>query len=124
MFYNRTYKYLYRQSEVFYLQPTIDYEKLGMRIKDIRMRRNLTQDNLAQLVDCNVSHISNVENAHTKVSLIALLAIANALDTTIDYLLSNQYTQSGNALDGAILKALEKCDDEKKERILKMIDLM
>lgn len=99
---------------MFYLQPTIDYEKLGMRIKDIRMRRNLTQDNLAQLVDCNVSHISNVENAHTKVSLIALLAIANALDTTIDYLLSNQYTQSGNALDGAILKALEKCDDEKK----------
>ena len=71
---------------MFYLQPTIDYEKLGMRIKDIRMRRNLTQDNLAQLVDCNVSHISNVENAHTKVSLIALLAIANALDTTIDYL--------------------------------------
>lgn len=106
------------------MQSTIDYEKLGMRIKEIRTNRNLTQDNLAQMVDCNVSHISNVENAHTKVSLIALLAIANALDTTIDYLLSNQYAKSKNALDGAILKALEKCDNEKKERILKMIDLM
>ena len=75
-------------------------------------------------MDCNSSHISNVENAHTKVSLIALLAIANALDTTIDYLLADQYKKSKNALDGAILKALERFDNEKKERILKMIELM
>ncbi len=106
------------------MQPTIDYAKLGMRIKEIRISKNLTQDNLAQMVDCNVSHVSNIENAHTKVSLIALLAIANALDTTIDYLLSDQYVKSENALDGAILKALKKCDNAKKERILKMIDLM
>lgn len=106
------------------MQPKIDYEKLGMRIKEIRISKNLTQDNLAQMADYNVSHISNIENAHTKVSLIALLAIANALDTTIDYLLANQYVKSENALDGAVLKALERCDNEKKERILKMIDLM
>ncbi len=109
---------------MFYLQATIDYKKLGMRIKEIRINRNLTQENLAQMVDCNSSHISNVENAHTKVSLMALLAIANALDTTIDYLLADQYKKSKNALDSAILKALEKVDNEKKERILKMIDLM
>jgi len=106
------------------VQTTIDYERLGIRIKETRTNRNMTQDNLAQMVDCNVSHISNVENAHTKVSLIALLAIANALNTTIDYLLSDQYTEPKDALDGAILKALKKCDTEKKERILKMIDLM
>jgi transcriptional regulator with XRE-family HTH domain len=109
---------------VLYLQPTIDYKKLGLRIKEIRISKDLTQENLAQMVDCNSSHISNVENAHTKVSLIALLAIANALDTTIDYLLADQYKKSKNALDGAILKALERFDNEKKERILKMIELM
>ncbi len=109
---------------MLFVQLTIDYKKLGMRIKEIRTQRNLTQEGLAQMVDCNVSHISNVENAHTKVSLIALLAIANALGTTIDYLLSSQYIKSENALDGAILKALENCSDEKKERILRMIDLM
>ncbi len=109
---------------MFSLQPTIDYKKLGMRIKEIRINRNLTQENLAQMVNCNPSHISNVENAHTKVSLIVLLSIANALDTTIDYLLANQYKKSKTALDSAILKSLEKFDNEKKERILKMIELM
>lgn len=106
------------------MKSTIDYKKLGMRVKELRTSRNLTQENLAQMVDCNPAHISNVENAHTKVSLIALLAIANALDTTIDYLLADQYEKSESALDGAILKALGKFDNEKKERILKMIDLM
>ena len=106
------------------MKATIDYKKLGMRVKEVRISRNLTQENLAQMVDCNPAHISNVENAHTKVSLIALLAIANALDTTIDYLLADQYEKSENALDGAILKALGKFDNEKKERILKMIDFM
>ena len=42
------------------MQQTIDYEKLGLKIKAVRVSRNLTQDNLAQLVDCNVSHISNI----------------------------------------------------------------
>lgn len=106
------------------MKSTIDYKKLGMRVKEARISRNLTQENLAQMVDCNPAHISNVENAHTKVSLIALLAIANALDTTIDYLLADQYEKSENALDNAILKALEKFDNEKKERILKMLDFM
>ena len=104
------------------MKSTIDYKKLGMRVKEVRISRNLTQENLAQMVDCNPAHISNVENA--QVSLIALLAIANALDTTIDYLLADQYEKSENALDGAILKALAKFDNEKKERILKMIDFM
>ena len=106
------------------MKSTIDYKKLGTRIKDVRTSKNLTQENLAQMIDCNPAHVSNVENAHTKVSLIALLAIANALDTTIDYLLADQSEKSENALDGAILKALAKFDNEKKERILKMIDFM
>jgi transcriptional regulator with XRE-family HTH domain len=106
------------------LQPIIDYEKLGLRIKALRTDRNLTQDNLAQAVDCNVSHISNIENNHTKISLNVLLAIANALDTTIDYLLSEQYEKTSLALDNAILKALQNCDNQKKEKILKIIDIL
>ena len=106
------------------MQPTIDYEKLGLRIKSIRTSKNLTQENLAQLVDCNVSHISNIENNHTKVSLIMLLAIANALNTSIDYLLSEQYENSSLALDNAILRAVKDCDNAKKEKILKMIEIL
>lgn len=106
------------------MQQEIDYKELGRRIKQIRQSQNLTQDNLAELVSCNTSHISNIENNHTKVSLNVLLAIANALNTSIDYLLSNQYENSSMALDNEILRAIKDCDNEKKEKILKMIAIL
>ena len=106
------------------MQQEINYEKLGLRIKAVRQSRNLTQDNLAEMVNCNTSHISNIENNHTKVSLNVLLAIANALNTSIDYLLSDQYENSSLALDNAVLRAIRDYDDEKKEKILKIIEIL
>lgn len=117
--------YLYRQeSGVFLLQQEIDYAKLGLKIKDMRISRALTQDNLAEMVGCNTSHISNIENNHTKVSLNVLLSIANSLHTSIDYLLSNQYENSSLALDNEILRAIQDIDNTKKEKLLKMIEIL
>lgn len=106
------------------MHQEIDYAKLGLRIKETRQKKGLTQDNLAEMVSCNTSHISNIENNHTKVSLNVLLAIANALNTSIDFLLSDQYGNSALALDNAILKALQDCDSPKKQKILKIIEIL
>lgn len=106
------------------MKQEIDYKKLGLKIKAVRQSRNLTQENLAEMVGVNTSHISNTENAHTKVSLNVLLAIANALNTSIDFLLSDQYENSSMALDNEIVRALKDCDNEKKEKILKIIDIL
>ena len=106
------------------MQQEINYKKLGLKIKEIRISRGLTQDTLAEMISCNTSHISNIENNHTKVSLNVLLAIANALNTPIDYLLSDQYENSSLALDNEVLRALRTCDSEKKEKILKMIEIL
>ena len=103
------------------MQQEIDYAKLGLKIKETRQHSGLTQDNLAELVRCNTSHISNIENNHTKVSLNVLLAIANALDTSIDYLLSEQYENTSLALDNEILREISKCNPTEKERILRII---
>jgi transcriptional regulator with XRE-family HTH domain len=106
------------------LQQELDYAKLGMKIKSLRLRKGLTQDNLAEMVSCNTSHISNIENNHTKVSLNVLLAIANSLGTSIDFLLSEQYENISLALDNEILRALKDCDAAKKEKILKIIEII
>lgn len=106
------------------MQQEIDYAQLGIKIKEIRQSKGLTQDTLAEMVSCNTSHISNIENNHTKVSLNVLLAIANALNTSIDYLLSNQYENTAMALDNEILRAIKDCDNEKKEKILKIIAIL
>lgn len=106
------------------MQQEINYKKLGLKIKTVRQSRNLTQENLAEMVGVNTSHISNTENAHTKVSLKVLFCIANALNTSIDYLLSDQYENSSMALDNEILRAITDCNNEKKEKILKIIEIL
>lgn len=106
------------------MHQEIDYAKLGSRIKEIRISRKLTQDNLADMVDCNTSHISNVENNHTKVSLNVLLAIANALDTSIDSLLAEQYGNTALAIENEILRAVRKCDDSTKTKILRIVEIL
>lgn len=106
------------------MHQEIDYQKLGLKIKELRQSKGLTQERLGELVDCNTSHISNIENNHTKVSLNVLLSIANSLNSSIDYLLSDQYENASLALDNEILRVLKTCDNEKKEKILKIIQIL
>lgn len=106
------------------MQQEINYKELGLKIKQLRQNKGYTQDALAEMVDCNTSHISNIENNHTKVSLNALLSIANALNTSIDYLLSSQYDNSSLALDREISRLLKSCDTVKKEKIIKIIEIL
>ena len=124
-YYNKKRKYSYRQESVVYaMQQEINYEKLGLKIKELRQKSGLTQDKLAEMVSCNTSHISNIENNHTKVSLNVLLAIANVLNTSIDYLLSEQYENLSLALDNEIMREITNCDIESKERILRIIRVL
>jgi len=106
------------------MQQEIDYAKLGLKIKETRQKVGITQDNLAEMVSCNTSHISNIENNHTKVSLNVLLAIANALNTSIDFLLADQIENSALALDNEILRALRGRDNEKKEKFLRIAEIL
>ena len=106
------------------MQQKIDYAQLGYNIKKLRQTTGLTQDNLAELIGCNTSHISNIENNYTKLSLNALLAIANSLDTSVDFLLSSQYENKSLALDNEIARALNRLDVENKERLLRIIHVL
>ncbi len=106
------------------MQTEIDYKELGKNIKKIRQSKGFTQDKLAEIVGCNTSHISNIENNYTKVSLNLLFAIANALNTSIDYILSAQYHNISLALDNEILRVIQNLDVEKKEKILKIIKIL
>lgn len=101
----------------------INYDELGKRIKNLRLEKGLTQENLAEYVGCNTSHISNIENSYTKLSLNVLLAVANALNVSVDYLLADQLNSTSTVLSQEIIKKLNKCDDKDKERIIQIIDI-
>ena len=106
------------------MQREIDYAALGQKIKEIRLANGLTQSDLADMIFCNTSHISNIENNHTKVSLNSLLAIANSLNTSIDYLLSEQIENTSSALDTECLRRFKNMKPDKKRLALRIMDVL
>lgn len=99
----------------------LNFERIGEKLRTIRLSKNLTQEYIANVADVNTSHISNIENNRVKVSLSTLVQICNALDTTVDYVLSEEYTDSTSAIEQEILHELHACNNETKEQILKII---
>lgn len=65
----------------------VDYKDLGIRIKKKREEMRMSQAELASLADLSTQHISNVENARSRVGLEKLVAIANVLNCSVDELL-------------------------------------
>lgn len=102
----------------------LDFSRIAKKIKDTRISKQLTQEYVANIADVNVSHISNIENNRVKVSLSTLVQICNALDITVDYILSDEYNDASTPLDQEILHELHACSPETKLQILKIIKIL
>lgn len=88
----------------------LDYKAIGKRIKIARIKADLTQERLAEAVQVSPSHMSNIETGSTRVSLTAIVAIANALSVTVDDLLCDSLTKSRIQFENDIAETLEDCD--------------
>lgn len=60
--------------------------QLGRKIRDLRLRRGLTVQQLAELTGLSKGFISQVENSRTSPSLATLQDLARALETSVAYL--------------------------------------
>lgn len=67
---------------------------VGDRIREIRERRRITQDQLATAAELSKSFLSEVENNKRNISSQALLRVANVLGASVDYLLTGESKDS------------------------------
>ena len=58
----------------------MDLRIIGCRIKEIREKKNLTQEELADLAEISPTHISVIERGVKVPKLDTFIAIANALE--------------------------------------------
>ena len=65
----------------------MDLKAVGQRIKSAREAKNLTQEELAALVNLSPTHVSVIERGLKVTKLDTFVAIANALDVSADTLL-------------------------------------
>ncbi len=90
----------------------MNYALLGKRIRAARLSAGLSQEQLAEMVGLTSQHISHTEVASTKISLPALVKIANALHTSIDKLLYDSIHDSKPYLIDDVQAVFADCDPD------------
>ncbi len=89
----------------------LDYKSIGKRIKIARIKADLTQERLSEIVSVSPSHMSNIETGTTRVSLTTLVAIANALSVTADDLLCDSIIKARTPYEKDIADILTDCNE-------------
>jgi len=89
----------------------LDYKAIGKRIKIARIKADLTQERLAEMVEISPTHMSNIETGTTRVSLTATVSLANALSVTVDDLLCDSVVKSKVQFEKDIAGILADCDE-------------
>lgn len=95
----------------------LDYVAIGRRIRETRNKLGMTQEKLAELAGLSAPHMSNIENGKTKLSLPALVMIANALDSSLDALVHDSLKVTQEAYDKDFKDLLDDCSFKEKEFI-------
>lgn len=62
-------------------------KRFGKNVKIERIKRDLTQENLSEILDVNQNYIACIEQGRQNMSLGKILELANALQTDIENLL-------------------------------------
>ena len=98
----------------------IDYENLGSRMKELRIKMKLTQAEVAKALNVTPGYISNVENNRTAMSLRILIYYARLLNISLDSLIGridSEYRET--ALDREISEQVHKMSIPEKQKLLK-----
>lgn len=87
----------------------MDYYAVGQRIRRIRRARGLSQEKLAEKVGISTTHMSHIETANTKMSLLTFAELASALEVRTDELLYDNRPTDRSVSIAYITELLDGC---------------
>ncbi|HEL2401992.1 TPA: helix-turn-helix transcriptional regulator [Streptococcus suis] len=75
-------------------------ENISNQIREIRIRKRITQQELADLTNMSVPYISQIENNHRKISLDTFIKIVTALEVPLsDFFLPYSVSQDKEVIE-------------------------
>ena len=102
----------------------MNYERLGGKIKELRISMDLTQAQVAEALNVTPGYISNVENNRTAMSLRILIYYAKLMNITLDSLVGRVEPEYENtALDNELIGLIKHMSDENKLKLINTIKI-
>lgn len=99
----------------------MDLNVAGRRIKEARERKNLTQEELVELVDLSSTHVSVIERGLKATKTDTFVSIANALDVSADSLLVDVLDRSALSVTSELIEEISKLSLKEQRKIIKVV---
>jgi transcriptional regulator with XRE-family HTH domain len=102
-------------------------QAFGTRVKQLRKEHGWSQKQLAGQLDIRFQLLNKYEGGQHIPPAETLIKLADALGTTVDYLLTGNPEQELPNVDGSLFRrfqALERFNDEDKQTVIRLIDAM
>jgi transcriptional regulator with XRE-family HTH domain len=96
--------------------------QLGRRIKELRKKRNITQQDLAEMLGVSYQAISRWENNITSPDITALPVLANIFNVTVDYLLDVNINENTQIIENIYKQSWELCVNQKHKEAQELLE--
>lgn len=112
--------------DLFLMSQNEDFRKnLGVRIKSLRKQKHWSQKALAGKVDIRFQQLNKYESGLNMPPAEMLIALADALEVTVDYLLTGNPASETPLSNNRLFKRfqeLELFDKDDQDTVIKVID--
>ena len=98
----------------------IDYSVIGKRLKQARLAKNMTQEDLAEELDISVAFLSRVERGNSHINLKRLTQICEILGVSEGSILNGVSSNSNNYLTSEFNEILNSVSSDKQKLIYKI----
>lgn len=118
------YDYSYHTVSEEITMSNEQFENLGAQVKELRIRMNLTQAEVAKALNVTPGYISNVENNRTAMSLRVLIYYARLMGISLDSLIGRIVPEyKPTALDNELMRLISKLNDDDKTKLIKTLKI-
>lgn len=97
----------------------MNFEDIGLRIKNRRKELKLTQEKLAEKTGLTDTYIGAIERSSSKCSIETLVKIANALNLNMDFLLFGTTVKN---IDLRFSELINKLPKEKQQLFIELCE--
>ncbi len=87
----------------------IDYASVGTKVRQARLKKGITQEQLAEAVGVGVTHISHLETGAGTISLKVFIAIVNYLECSADELLCKEINSARPIVNNWLVELVADC---------------
>ena len=95
-----------------------------MNLKDLRTKRSLTQQQVADAIGCSVMVYSRYQRETRQPSIDVLIRLSDLFGVTIDYLVGKEQVEDGtlSSYERALVVAARNADDRAREDALHLLE--